>query len=210
MSRLARLFALTVIAAIGLLIFAGPTPASAHAKLLSTSPTNGQALDQGPTQVVLTFDEPVTVQTLRATSDDGTEVQLGEPTISGNNVTATWPGGQKGGLYRVGYLVTSTDGHVIDGVLIFTYTTASPGTPPPAPGSSTSIPWLLIGVLGLVAAGLVAGFLTWKRNQSSETSRPAASGGRHAAPAAAPAAATTGTSEAAPVYAPDAGAQSPE
>ncbi len=204
MSRLVRIFTLTVIAAVGLLIFAGPTPASAHAKLISTSPTNGQALDQGPSQIVMTFDEPVTVQTLRATSDDGTEVQLGEPTISGNNVTATWPGGQKGGLYRVGYLVTSQDGHVIDGVLIFTYTTATPGTPPAAPGSSSSIPWLLIGVLGLVAAGAVVGFLAWKRNQGSAAARPATSGGRHAAPAAAPEAAST-TSEDAPVYAPDAG-----
>lgn len=201
MSRLIRLFTLTVIAAIGLLVFAGPTPASAHARLISSSPTNGQSLDQGPTQVSLTFDEPVSVQTLRATSDDGSLVQLGAPTVSGNTVTASWPGGQKGGLYRLGYLVTSQDGHVVEGILLFTYATASPGTPPPPPGSDSTVPWLPIALLGLLAAGSIAGFLFWKRNQGSAATAPvAATRGRHAAPAVDPAT----PAEPAHVFTPDA------
>lgn len=185
MSRLIRLFTLTVIAAIGLLIFAGSEPASAHARLISSSPTNGQALEQGPTQIVLTFDEPVTVETLRATTDDGTEVQLGTPVVSGTTVTASWPGGQKGGLYRLGYLMNSQDGHAVEGLMLFTYVTATPGTPPPAPGTeSGGAPWALIGLGALALLGAGVGVVAWMRSRSAASATPESSGGRHAAPAA--------------------------
>lgn len=203
MSRLIRIFALAIAASVGLLLFAGTSPASAHARLISSSPSNGESLTQGPTQIVLTFDQPVTVQTLRATSDDGTEVQLGTPVISGNTVTTPWPGGQKGGLYRVGYLMDSQDGHSVEGLMLFTYVTASPGTPPPPPGSdSGSAPWAMIGLgaLALVAAGI--GVAAWLRSRGTSTSAPATSGGKHAAPGA-PATAVATDDERTAVFTPD-------
>jgi methionine-rich copper-binding protein CopC len=179
------MFALTLIAAVGLLFFAGISPASAHARLISSSPANGQSLTQGPTEIVLTFDQPVTVQTLRATSDDGTEVQLGTPVISGNTVTTPWPGGQKPGIYRLGYVMNSQDGHAVEGLMLFTYATASPGTPPAPADSGSSTPWIpiAIGIAALTALG--AGVALWLRNRSSV--EPVSEGnGRHAAPAAMP------------------------
>lgn len=184
MSRLIRVFALSIIAAMGLLFFAGTAPASAHARLISSNPANGQALAQGPTQIVLTFDQPVTVQTLRATSDDGTEVQLGTPVVSGNTVTTPWPGGQKAGLYRLGYVMNSQDGHAVEGLMLFTYATASPGQPPAPASAESSTPWVPIA-LGIAAlAALGGGLAVWLRSRSAEASAPAATG-RHAAPAAA-------------------------
>jgi len=211
-SRLIRIFAMAITASIGLLLFAGVSPASAHARLISSSPTNGESLTQGPTQIVLTFDQPVTVQTLRATSDDGTEVQLGTPVVSGNTVTAPWPGGQKGGLYRLGYLMNSQDGHSVEGLMLFTYVTASPGTPPPPPGSdSGSAPWAMIGLgaLAVLAAGI--GVVAWLRSRGAATNAPStSSGGRHAAPASAAATASPVTSDVSsandvPPYSPEAG-----
>ena len=210
MSRLIRIFALTISATVGLLLCAGIAPASAHARLISSSPSNGQSLPQGPTQVVLTFDQPVTVQTLRATSDDGTEVQLGTPVVSGNSVTASWPGGQKGGLYRLGYLMNSQDGHSVEGLMLFTYATASPGTPPPPAGSdSGSTPWAMIGLgaLALLAAGV--GVAAWLRSRAAGSSTPTTGGGRHAAPAAptpaAPTVSAASPPSEVPVYTPDNG-----
>lgn len=211
MSRLIRIFALAIAATIGLLLFAGASPASAHARLISSSPTNGESLTQGPTQIVLTFDQPVTVQTLRATSDDGTEVQLGTPVVSGNTVTSTWPGGQKGGLYRLGYLVGSQDGDSVEGLMLFTYVTASPGTPPPPPGSD-STPWAMIGLgaLTVLAAGI--GVAAWLRSRGAATTAQSTSGGgRHAAPTAASAATASPvvsdvpSANDVPLYTPDAG-----
>ena len=185
MSRLIRMFTLTLIAAVGFLFFAGISPASAHARLISSSPANGQALTQGPTEIVLTFDEPVTVQTLRETSDDGTEVQLGTPVISGNTVTTPWPGGQKAGIYRLGYVMNSQDGHAVEGLMLFTYATASPGTPPAPADSSSSTPWIpiAIGIAALAALGV--GIALWLRNRAS-VEPVSAGGGRHAAPIATP------------------------
>ena len=187
MSRLIRMFTLTLIAAVGFLFFAGISPASAHARLISSSPANGQALAQGPTQIVLTFDQPVTVQTLRATSDDGTEVQLGTPVVSGNTVTTPWPGGQKPGLYRLGYVMNSQDGHAVEGLMLFTYATASPGTPPAPPSADSTTPWVPLAV-GIAALATLGGaFALWLRSRNSAPVDDAPVGsGRHAAPVATP------------------------
>jgi methionine-rich copper-binding protein CopC len=184
-SRLIRMFILTLVASAGLLFFAGISPASAHARLISSSPANGQSLTQGPTEIVLTFDQPVTVETLRATLDDGTEVQLGTPVISGNTVTTPWPGGQKPGLYRLGYVVNSQDGHAVEGLMLFTYATASPGTPPAPPSTDSSSPWIpaAIGIAALAVLGGAAAL--WLRSRGSTPVGDAGSG-RHAAPVAMP------------------------
>jgi methionine-rich copper-binding protein CopC len=168
MNRTARRLTLIPIAVAALVvasIIGFTSPASAHAKLLSSSPANGSALPEGPTQISFTFDEPVTVDTLRATSDDGTEVQLGAPIISGSTVSVTWPGGQAPGLYRVGFQVTSDDGHAIEGITLFTYATKSPGEPP-APISTSSSPSLVsIGTAIGVGVVVVGGLLMWKRSR---------------------------------------------
>jgi methionine-rich copper-binding protein CopC len=184
-SRLIRIFTLTLITAVGLLFFAGTSPASAHARLISSNPANGQALTQGPTEIVLTFDQPVTVQTLRATSDDGTEVQLGTPVVSGNTVTTPWPGGQKGGLYRLGYVMNSQDGHAVEGLMLFTYATASPGTPPAPATADSSTPWVPIAIGVAALAVLGGGLALWTRTRkpTGEAAKDAAAPtGRHAAP----------------------------
>ena len=200
MSRLIRIFALTLMGAMTLLFFTGTTPASAHARLISSTPANGQALTQGPTQIVLTFDEPVTVQTVRATSDDGTEVQLGTPVVSGNSVITPWPGGQKPGLYRLGYVMNSQDGHAVEGLMLFTYATASPGTPPAPVSADSSTPWVPIA-LGIAVLAVMGGAVAlWLRTRSAQNSAPAATG-RHVAQA-------LDAETDVPVFTPDAG-QSP-
>jgi len=149
----AVLFGIALVGALGLL---GSSPAQAHAKLISSSPANGSSLTTAPAQVVLTFDEAVTVNSIRATTTLGETVNLGSPTVAGGAVTVSWPAGQAPGLYRLGYNVTSDDGHVIEGILLFSYSEASTASPSPTSdggqtGSSSISP--LWGAL-LIAAGL--------------------------------------------------------
>jgi len=150
----AVLFGVALMGAIGLL---GSSPAQAHAKLISSSPANGSSLTAAPVQVVLTFDEAVTVSSIRATTTLGETVNLGSPTVAGGAVTVSWPAGQAPGLYRLGYNVTSDDGHVIEGILLFSYSEASTASASPSGdnsgGQSSSSISPLWGAL-LIAAGL--------------------------------------------------------
>jgi len=142
------------------------SPASAHAKLDSSNPVNGAALSTAPTTVSLTFDEPVTDPVLTSSDDVGNVVALGDPSISGSTITASWPSGTGGGLFRVEWQVKSGDGDTVDGVILFSIAgpKASGNTAIPAPGgtagvsSESGLPgwlWLLALVL-LVIVGAVA------------------------------------------------------
>ena len=163
-----RTRALLVVLLAGFLAASGAllSPASAHAKLDSSDPKNGAALQAAPTQVSLTFDEPVTDPVLTASDDVGTVVALGAPTISGSTITASWPGGTGGGLFRVEWQVKSDDGDTVDGVILFSVAgpkaTESAAVSTPGGGASTTsssgLPgwlWPLLLVL-LVVMGIVA------------------------------------------------------
>jgi methionine-rich copper-binding protein CopC len=165
-----------VLAASGALL----TPASAHAKLDSSNPANGAALDAAPTSVSLTFDEPVTDPVLKASDDAGVPVALGDPSISGSTITASWPAGSGGGLFRVEWQVKSDDGDVVDGVILFSVAgpKASGSTAVPAPGGTTEAPsssglpgwlWPLVAVL-VIGAGVLA--LLARRSRLEAAERP--------------------------------------
>ena len=143
------------------------SPASAHAKLDSSDPANGAALSAAPTTVSLTFDEPVTDPVLTSSDDVGNVVDLGDPSISGSTITATWPTGTGGGLFRVEWQVKSDDGDVIDGVILFSIAgpKASGNTAIPAPGGTAAVSsgsglttwlWLLALVLLVIVGGVTA------------------------------------------------------
>ncbi len=115
-------------------------PASAQARLVSTDPRSGAALDRAPAAVTLTFSEAVRSPTILATDTFGNPVPLGAPTIAGVRVAVTWPPDQKPGLFRVGYSVSSSDGHEVQGVVIFTYKTAANGPSAAPSGASAPAP----------------------------------------------------------------------
>ncbi|MBS1837195.1 MAG: copper resistance protein CopC, partial [Actinobacteria bacterium] len=67
---MSRRVALWIIVGLGLIAAAGPLagPVSAHATLVSTVPANDQVVPTAPKDVVLTFDDTVSV------TDDGVKV----------------------------------------------------------------------------------------------------------------------------------------
>jgi copper transport protein len=121
----ATVLALVFLAASAGLLAGGAKLVSAHASLLSTSPSSGQVLDAAPPKVSLVFDEAVNLNLgdLRLLDGSGKEISgVGKPQHpSGNSsqVEATVPPDLPDGSYIVSWSVVSDDGHPIAGAFTF-------------------------------------------------------------------------------------------
>lgn len=118
----------SVLLAMGLLLLAAP--AQAHSELLSSSPTDGEALSGPPPVVTLQFNEAVSPAGLQVVAQ-GPEgpLSLGTPVIDGATLQVPWPTDTSGGDFRVAYRVVSADGHPIDGSIGFSYPAVAATTP---------------------------------------------------------------------------------
>jgi copper resistance protein C len=117
------------------------TPASAHVRLLASSPEPGQALTAPPQSIRLTFDDGLSkAPVITITDPNGTEWPVGQPSMDGKAVTvAVDPRQGPPGQYTVGYRVTGADGHLVPGEVKFTITAAF-GQPAGVPEGSGSQP----------------------------------------------------------------------
>jgi len=148
-----------------------PGPARAHAALLETAPADGAALVQGPREILLRFDEPVTPIVVRVLRGDGTAVPS-EARAEDSVVRVALPAALAAGGYVVSYRVTSADSHPVGGAFVFTV--GAGATVPPLPADADAIAearWngavivdraLHLGMLAVAAGGalfllLVAG-----------------------------------------------------
>jgi copper transport protein len=95
-----------------------PTPAEAHAILVSSSPTAGATLGAAPGVVVLTFDEPLVSRLSHATVVDPTGRPF-EDSVSGETMRVPLSTNAPG-VYRVNWTtVSQVDGHTITGTFQF-------------------------------------------------------------------------------------------
>lgn len=159
-----------------------------HAALASSTPADGATVTSAD-EVVLTFNEDVNPDfvAVRVTGPDGSEVE-GDPTVEGRSVRQPLAAALPAGRHQVAYRVVSADGHPVAGTLTFT-TAATPASGSPAatetasataaatptadaasPTPSTAaapvsgeaddgIPWLVIAVVGIVAAAVLGALL---------------------------------------------------
>ncbi|MEV4481951.1 copper resistance CopC/CopD family protein [Micromonospora coxensis] len=108
------------------------TPASAHAVLLATTPVRDAVLGSPPSEVVVTFSEPVSpvpgrVQVL---GPDGRRVHTGAPSVRGTTMRIPLRVPERPlGTYLVSYRVISADSHPVAGS--FTYSAGAPSVSPP-------------------------------------------------------------------------------
>jgi methionine-rich copper-binding protein CopC len=187
--RKSKLIKITVwAAALGLLLgvlssLAMAGSADAHAVLKSISPKDGARLTAPPTEVVLSFNEPISSSfaTVTVAGADGQSASSGKARVSGTTVTQPLED-LPDGRFTVTFRVVSEDGHPVSGRSTFTVvaaaTTTSPATtsatlPAATSSAATSAPsataaaesedgdgrplrlGLAIGVAGLaIAAGL--------------------------------------------------------
>lgn len=150
--------ALAAVLIVGTFVLVGSAPAAAHAALVSTTPTKGQTLNAAPTQVTLTFNEPVQANlvTVAVVSQNGQPVAVGKPTATDATVTQAL-GPVQAGHHTVNWRVGSADGHPITGTFSFTVAqSAEPAATPPA-GTAAPTPSPEKSVATAVAGRKAAG-----------------------------------------------------
>jgi copper transport protein len=134
-------------------------PASAHAELEETAPAAGSVVPAAPSQVSVTFSEPVTLSLGRIVvmGPDGHPAQAGPPTTgTGDQVLVPLRHGLGRGTYLVSYRVVSADGHPVAGGFTFSIIAPSPlADIVPAGAADAAVePW----VRALVSAARYAGY----------------------------------------------------
>ena len=112
---------------------AAPRAALAHASLVAAEPADGASLAEAPGSVTLSFDEAVTLLSLRVVGPGGAEVPLSGLPAPGAALRARLPRGLAAGAYLVSWRVFSADGHPVAGALAFGVGTPAAPTPT-APG----------------------------------------------------------------------------
>lgn len=143
--RLATAFAATIVALSFLTttLFTAP-PASAHAHLVKSFPRAGAVLAASPSEVVLTFDQPIQAfpgaNGIVVTGPRSSHWACGRARIDGNTLTASMSEVGLRGRYRIDYRVLGADGHPITGsVPIRVRRTASAASTAAAASAATAM-----------------------------------------------------------------------
>ncbi|MFF8261092.1 copper resistance CopC/CopD family protein [Streptomyces virginiae] len=114
-----------VLAALLATLFTAATPATAHAALTASDPTDGAVVATAPAQVTLSFSEQVAMgdDSIRVLDPQGRRVDTGElrDMCSGNTVRygIALHSGLPNGTYTVAWQAVSADSHPISGAFTF-------------------------------------------------------------------------------------------
>nr|WP_239063330.1 copper resistance CopC family protein [Streptomyces sp. SID13031] len=154
------MFALLVASLLVLVVSTGT--AAAHAKLESMTPADGSTAAAPPTEVVLTFSEPVGTAgaEVQVVSPKGTNVSTGRLTSIDNTIRQPVDGLVDVGRYTVDARIVSADGHPITVYGSFTITHAGhpavpvAATPPTASSSSNLVVIVAMVLVMLVVVAL--------------------------------------------------------
>lgn len=169
MSRMARQLAATIAILVGVLAL-GTGIASAHATVESSSPADGQTLPTSPSEISITFSEPVSTASggLSILNADGNHVDAGKSQITnGRTLVTEIPQSLSDGTYVATYRVLSADGHPVSGSFLFGVGSGAVDRSAQPPSSGDRL-WEIIGgvsralmyLAALIAAG-VAFFLAF-------------------------------------------------
>jgi copper transport protein len=154
--RFGRVVAVGVVTCAAMVVLA--SPASAHAELLTTNPAPSSVLLVPPSQIVLHFDEPVTIDfgSVSVLALDGRRVDEGGVHHLGNDgstVVLPLPNQLVRGTYVVGWRVISDDSHPVHGAFVFSVGTAA------SVGRAASVVAALEAASGSTSVGVVYGII---------------------------------------------------
>ena len=110
-------------------------PAAAHDALVASDPPDGAVLEVAPEAIVLEYTGNILDinPALQVTDQDGAEHEVGDAQIDGMFVTWELVDALPAGTFDVIWVVTSSDGHPIDGEFSFTVEGAAEPEPEPEP-----------------------------------------------------------------------------
>ena len=105
----------------GLVLIAWAAPAAAHAAVTASSPAQGAHLARVPHTVTVDFDQPVRPDNggLVVLDSAGRQVQVASAHPAPGTLQAVLPASLGDGAYVSDYTVTSVDGHVVSGGIVF-------------------------------------------------------------------------------------------
>ncbi|MCW2917144.1 MAG: copper resistance protein CopC [Actinomycetia bacterium] len=172
--RAVRIGTVTAGALLALAMTTGP--ASAHTSLKEASPAIGSTVSP-PSQILLTFADPVTFPQVVLIDSAGGRHESGKAQAVDNKVTEQVAGTLASGVYTVGWRVVAVDGHPVNGEYRFTVKGGAPAAVSGSSGSrgsgtvagqapnaaphtaagSSSTGWWWIGLAALLGVGLIAG-----------------------------------------------------
>ena len=161
-----------------LLLWAGP--AGAHAAVVSSSPVQGQRVAQAPASVTIVFDQPVKPDNggITVLNSIGQSVGAsGAVHPAPSTLRAPLPHSLPSGAYVANYTVTSVDGHVVSGGIVFLVGDARPGSigaltrPPTSAATWYDRGGQFLTYLGVLAAGGLAFFLAFLLPEGIERRR---------------------------------------
>ena len=133
--RIVTLVLVALLAPLGLLL--GASPAYAHDRLISTTPTDGASV-AAPSSVQLAFSDTVLSAGTQVAVKGPHGAVAGHTAISGSSVTTTFDTSLDPGAYTVAWRATSSDGHPISGSFGFTVTGGSSSSAAPQTSSAAS------------------------------------------------------------------------
>lgn len=156
---------ISILVAVIVMVVAVPSPASAHATLLFTTPAVDGAVPTSPSEIQLVFDQPVVPATsaITVTGPDDQRVPLGEVATGhgGQTVTAPVTSTLATGEYVVEWFVTAADGDTMTGEFHFAVGSTAglslTSTSTATGGAATTIAlrWLVFAGLALLLGGAV-------------------------------------------------------
>lgn len=118
-----------------------PTPAYAHAVITDSDPRSGSLLTAAPSEVQVTFNEPVARvgNGLTVIAPNGDKASVGKASVADNGRVLIAKLRRDGpqGTYLVSYRLVSADGHPVSGG--FTYSVGRTSTTPTAPEDETQL-----------------------------------------------------------------------
>lgn len=129
-----------------------PMQALAHAQLRGAAPAAGAILEAAPTEVILTFNEPIAPLQARWFGPDGAAVDV-EGRAQGLDLIITTPDGLAEGTHALSWRVVSDDGHPVGGMHVFSIGFET-GVPEAGPEAQ---PWPAAVARGALTLSLVIG-----------------------------------------------------
>lgn len=156
---------------------AAPSAAFAHDELIGSTPSNGEIVEVGPTEIDLRYSanplEGAGATEVLVISPSGAEVQQGDPVLDRNGVIQELSGADERGTYTVVWRIVSSDGHPISGEL--TFSVGEPSEPAGLPtaggaggetdtdtdagGVDVTAIWIIVGIVAIGLGGALVGVL---------------------------------------------------
>lgn len=159
-------------AALSLTLLA-PALVLAHAELLSTSPSDGENLDDAPDEVVMTFDSELDPDGSEFTVTDASDAVVGRGEVDLQVADRNEMRGEieitRAGIYTVSWTILAADGDETSASFSFGYRAEPGASPEEAPNSATSAggdPRLLLAGAAALTIGCLRGARSlrpWRR-----------------------------------------------